>query len=200
LKKGKSYGKACVLGKLVADRLVSDETIKSTLVNWWKPSENISFKVLGENMFLIEFGDIEDKERVLVGRPWVFEGSLFLVEDFDGVAPPSKYTFDKAAFWIRMKNLPLACMGLEIGRKINATMVVVEAVDTDSRGTAWGEFLCVKVNLELSKPLPRGRKINIEGEALWIPFQYERLLKFIFLCGIICHGKHGCPRKSSFKQ
>ena len=140
LKKGELYGKACVLGKLVADRLVSGETIKSSLVNWWKPSENISFKVLGENMFLIEFVDIDDKERVLAGRPWVFQGSLFLVEDFDGAALPSKYTFDKAAFWIRMKNLPLACIGLEIGQKFGATVGVVEAVDTDSRGMAWGEF------------------------------------------------------------
>jgi hypothetical protein len=61
----------------------------------------------------------------------VFEGSLFLVEDFDGTISPSEYTFAKAAFWVRMVNLPLACMGLDIGRKISASVGEVEAVDMD---------------------------------------------------------------------
>ena len=48
------------------------------------------------------------------GTALVFEGSLFAVEDFDGLTAPSKYLFDKAAFWVKMYNLPLACMSLAI--------------------------------------------------------------------------------------
>jgi hypothetical protein len=44
-------------------------------------------------------------------------------------------------------------------------MGVVEVVDTDARGMGWGEFLKVKVQIDLFKPLARGRKINIEGTA-----------------------------------
>jgi hypothetical protein len=44
---------------------------------------------VGENLFLIEFDNIRDKTRVLEGIPWVFEGNLFLVEDFDGLSLPS---------------------------------------------------------------------------------------------------------------
>lgn len=76
---------------------------------------SIIFKVLGDNLFLIEFNNIWDKARVLEGRPWVFEGPLFLVEDFDGRSPPSKLSFDRP-FWVRMLNLPLACMG-KVGKK-----------------------------------------------------------------------------------
>ena len=48
--------------------------------------------------------DEKDKVKVLEGRPWVFEGNLFAVEDYDGLMTPSKYPFDKAAFWVWMHN------------------------------------------------------------------------------------------------
>jgi hypothetical protein len=61
-----------------------------------------------------------------------------------------------------MINLPLACMNLEIGSKIKASVGVVENVDTDGEGNGWGKYLRVKIRLDLKKPFPRGRKINIE--------------------------------------
>ena len=98
LEEGVTHGKACIVGKLIANHMVNKEIIRNTLLRWWKPQGNLSFKVLGENLFLIEFTDPMDKEHVLEGRLWVLEGSLFLVEDFDGRAHPSELSFDKAAF------------------------------------------------------------------------------------------------------
>jgi hypothetical protein len=195
-----SYGQTCAVAKLVADRMMSMETIKTTLWRWGKLQESPNFKVLGENLFLIEFFSMQDKKRILDSRPWVIEGSLLLVEDFDGSTAPTSYTFDKAAFWVRMINLPLGCMGQAIGRRIGETVGVVEIVDTDAKRVGWGEFLRVKILLDLAKPLPRGRKINIMGKTEWITFKYERLPKFCFYCGVICHGKTGCSRKSALRQ
>lgn len=81
-------GQLCIVGKLVVDRYVSKETIKNALLKWWKPLGSIFFKVLGENLFLIEFENSRDKEKVLEGRPWVFEGALFLVKDFANRSSP----------------------------------------------------------------------------------------------------------------
>ena len=51
-----AQGQFCVVGKLIGDRFVSKETIKTTFSQWWKlPMETFSFKVLGENVFLVEF-------------------------------------------------------------------------------------------------------------------------------------------------
>jgi hypothetical protein len=200
LNKGETYVQFCVLGKLMADRLVSKETIRTSMQHWWRLEGSIAFKVLGDNLFLIEFVDPKDKERVLDGRPWVFEGGLFLVEDFDGTKAPSLFSFEKAAFWVRMIDLPLACMCGDIDRKIGASVGTVVEVDTDARDMGWGEYLRVKILLDLAKPLQRGRRINIEGKSYWVSFQYERLPKFCFLCGAICHGKLGCPKRSSLRQ
>lgn len=200
LEVGNTLGKTCVVGKLIADHMVSKETIRNDMMRWWKPSGNVSFKILGENLFLIEFTELRDKERVLEGRPWNFDGCLLLIEDFDGSAQPSDLAFNQVAFWVRMVNLPLACMSKGIGRKIGESVGTVEAVDTEANGMGWGEFLRVKIRIDLHKPLPRGRKINVEGKQLWIYFQYEKLPKFCFQCGLISHGKTGCMKKNIFRH
>lgn len=91
-------GQSCLVGKLVSDRRVSKEIIKSKLIRGWRPIGSLSFRVLGDNIFLIEFEHSWDKARVLEGRPWVFEGSLFVVEDFDGVTPPAEIEFENVVF------------------------------------------------------------------------------------------------------
>jgi hypothetical protein len=115
-------GKLCLVGKLIADRLISKETIKSKLIRGWKSLGKISFTVLGENLFLLEFQYECDRIRVLEGRPWVFEKNMFAVEEFDGLSAPSEINFDKVAFWVRIYDLPLICMGLEVGKQIGASI------------------------------------------------------------------------------
>lgn len=63
------------------------------------------------------------------GRPWLFDGNLVSLADFDGSTPLSQMEFERESFWIRMYNLPLACMGKDIGQKIGASMGTVEEVD-----------------------------------------------------------------------
>jgi hypothetical protein len=68
----------------------------------------------------------------------------------------------------------------------------VEEVETDVDGIGWGEYLRVRITLDLSKPLAQVRLLKIKGVSTWIAFQYERLPKFCFLCGVIRHGIRGC--------
>lgn len=150
------------------------------------------FRVLGENLFIIEFDNAWDKSRVLEGRPWIFEGHLFSVKDFNGLTPPTQMVFEKAAFWVRMYNLPLACMGTDIGFKIGSSVGKVEDVDVTYDGVGWGEYLRVKITLDLMKPLSRGRMLKMKDSSVWVAFQYEKLPKFCFKCGIIRHGATGC--------
>ena len=42
--------------------------------------------------------------------------------------------------------------------------------------------------------------MNLEGNVIWIPFQYERLPKFCFQCGTIRHGIGGCAKRSDLRN
>jgi hypothetical protein len=58
-------GELCLVGKLIVDRLVSKETIRTKLIRGWRTLGNLSFMVLGENLFLLEFEYECDKIRVM---------------------------------------------------------------------------------------------------------------------------------------
>lgn len=113
-----------------------------------------------------------------------------------GVTPLNELEFEKAAFWVRMFNLPLACMGKEMGHRIGATIGEVKEVDVTNDGVGWGEYLRVGICLDLSKPLSRGRFLTVRDKEIWVAFQYEKIPKFCFKCGTIRHGSRDCDRGS----
>jgi hypothetical protein len=83
-------------------------------------------------------------------------------------------------------------MSLTVGQQIGSSMGHVEEVDVNEGGMGWGESLRVKINLDLQKPLMRGRMLKIQGNSMLIPFKYKRLPKFCFRCGVIKHEATGC--------
>jgi hypothetical protein len=184
----------CLMGKLVVNHIIPKEYFKAPLTRVWRPSGGLSFKVIGENLFIAEFKHEWDKSIILEGRPWIFDGFLVSLAEFDGLTLPAKINFDRASFWIGMYNLPLACMGKSTGEKIGSSVGSVEEVDVSDEEAGWGEYLRVKVSIDLSKPLARGRMLHVNDRSSWIAFKYEKLPKFCYSCGIINHGLLGCSQ------
>jgi hypothetical protein len=187
-------GTACAVGKLLAERTVGKEILKTPMIRAWQPTGWVSFKTLGPNLFLIEFQHEWDKVRIMEGRPWKFDRDLFSMAEFDGRTPPSELEFEKVPFWVRMYDMPLACMSREMGHRIGASMGVVEEVDVDEVGVGWGEFLRVRIVLDVTKPLSRGRFLKLRDKTIWITFRYERIPRFCFKCAVIKHGVRGCVK------
>lgn len=50
-----SRGQSWLVGKLIANKVVGKESIRSTLIKGWRPTGSLCFKVLGENLFLMDF-------------------------------------------------------------------------------------------------------------------------------------------------
>jgi hypothetical protein len=84
-------------------------------------------------------------------------------------------------------------MGMEIGDMVD---MVGEGVDVDvgDDGTAVGEYLRVKTQINITKPLMRGfmRPGKESDSQIWCPFEYEFLPEFCYICGIIGHDYDGC--------
>ena len=53
-----------------------------------------------------------------------------------------------------------------------------------------------RLSIDLYKPLSRGRMLKFEGKSSVIGFKYERLPKFCYHCGAICHGVEGCLKRT----
>lgn len=185
-------GERCLVGSIVADKSINKEAFRSLMTTLWKAKGEVSFKEIQDNLWLFEFTKMADKQKVMAGRPWLFDRHLVAIEDFDGTTIPTQMSFNQAAFWIQVHDMPLVCMSKEVGHNTGASLGPVEVVEANGAGLGWRKYLRIRVNLDLSKPLERGRVLKFRGKTCWVSFRYEKLPRFCFSCGRIKHGLEGC--------
>lgn len=153
----------------------------------------IRFHDVGFDLFLADFKSKLDKEHFIHGSPWNFDKNIMLLKEYDGKQQMSKLVLTNAPFWIRIHDLPLmgrnTYMGKEIGNSLGQTL----EVNLDEGEVEWGEFLRVRVILDISKPLIRKKHIIIEDlEPMWVYFTYEKVPNFCNGRGIIGHTLKEC--------
>ncbi|XP_073353636.1 uncharacterized protein [Aegilops tauschii subsp. strangulata] len=204
------------IGKLMSDRPAPKEALESTLGRIWSPFKGVECKNLGMNRFLFSFRDEAGKLKALNDRPWTFNKRLLVVEDFDPAKTLNEYEFKKIPIWVRLHGIPMGSMYRESGEAIGKEIGEVLDVDVDECGMAAGEFMRVKVRLDITKPLMRGISIfleddeeerqdkemtgeekNNEQKGKEILFTYEHLPDFCYICGVIGHNDRGCPNKQN---
>lgn len=101
--------------------------------------------------------------------------------------------FNRSSFWIQIHGLPTKCQTKEVGMSIDATLGEVEKVDANEKGFCLGSYLRIRVSLDVSVPLCRGRKVRLGEYGLkWVEFRYERLPIFCYMCGKIDHDERDC--------
>ncbi|CAI9778772.1 unnamed protein product [Fraxinus pennsylvanica] len=187
--------KQCIAFSVISDREVNRGALKNTMMKVWQVEGKAAIKEVGWNKFLIELKRADDKRRIMNGRPWSFDKQLICVQDCEEAISIKDILFNKEAFWVQCHDLPFAGMNQKTGHEIGARLGKVLSVNTDSSGVCMGEFLRVKVLINISKPISRGRFLNIGGIKHWIPFKYERLPKFCYHCGLIKHPVGRCEKK-----
>ena len=190
--------KNCLVMKILTQRFIFLDVLRKHLKMLWKPNRGLWISEIEREMFLVEFGDGRDKKRILEMCPWSYEKQLVLLQEFEGERVPKEIIMKWIPFWVQIYNLPLMSMtresGLEIGGKIGRVL----DVDVPEKGVQWGKYLQVRVSIDVTKKLVRGKKVTIEGgEAKWVFFKYERLPNFCYQCGRLDHGVKECKERTS---
>ncbi|XP_042983333.1 uncharacterized protein LOC122312736 [Carya illinoinensis] len=184
--------KHCIMFCVMSDREVNRGAIKSTLLRVWQVEGKAIIKDVGRNKFLLECKNVSDKRRIMKGRPWSFDKNLVCMQDCEGFNFIKEILFIKEPFWIQCYDLPFAGMNQITGSNIGSSVGDVLQVDTDSSGICWGQFLRIKVMVDVTKPLARGRFLTIGDKKHWISFKYERLPNFCYSCGRFNHSEGRC--------
>jgi hypothetical protein len=193
----KKQGNNCLIGKIWAGKRINRDGFVRVFKRIWRTDGEVAFKEVQPNVWMFEFSQEGDKQRVLAGRPWSFDRFIIALSEFDGSIPSSQWDFTTSPFWIQIHDMPLICMTKAIGSKIGESLGILEEVDIEGDKVEWGSVLRIRVVIDLQKPLERGRALTIAGKAHWVSFQYENLPVFCFNCGRIVHGNNGCPVQSS---
>ena len=190
-------GKKCVFMKVLSRKGLMIEALRKNIRMLWKPNKNIQLSVIGEELFLVEFEDERDKRRVMDMRPWHYEKQLMLFQEFEGDKNPKDILLKWSPFWVQIYNLPLKSRTKETGKAIGESIGKFIEVDVEETGVQWGTCLRVRVEIDVTRKLIRGQKINMEkGETRWVHFKYERLPNFCYRCGLLVHDLKDCFEES----
>ena len=147
-------------GKLLSERNIRPEVIEQALGWIWCPVRRIECKDLGDNFFLLTFGQAAGKRKAMEEGPWTVSKELMVVADFDGSKTLDKIDFSFIPIWVRVVNLPMGLMNKLTARVIGDE--VGEYMEMEADDIVAGRFLRLKVRLDIRKPLMRGVTILLE--------------------------------------
>ena len=189
----KEVGKNCALMKVISHKSISLDALRKNLRMLWKANRNVQISEVEDELFLVEFSDWKDKQRVLDMRPWSYEKQLVILQEFDDESSPKDIELKWVPFWVQIFNLPLKCRTKDIGWAIGSKLGEVLEVNVSDSRVQWARCLRVRVNIDVTKRLVRGKKITVEGgEGRWVQFKYERLPNFCYRCGLLSHALKDC--------
>lgn len=185
----------CLAGKLLCPRQIGSEIIRRTLSIAWRVVGRLQVERLGQNVFLFTFTNVADRNRVVRSGPWFFDKFLLVLVMMGPMDKPSDLVFDSVSFWLHFYDLPMACMNATMAKKLGDAVGTFEDVDCNEDGLCWGASLRVRVRIDITKPLRRGIKINVDGPigGCWIPIKFEKLPDFCSGCGLLGHVYKDCP-------
>ncbi|CAN6328230.1 unnamed protein product [Urochloa humidicola] len=191
-----------LLGKVISPSTLHANTIRAAMTPAWGNPYGLKIRSIGEqsdNLFVAEFGNKVDMERVLTGSPWIAGKHAVILKEYDEKIKPSEITFDRMDIWVRILNLPLGWMNQHRGSRAMSLLGEVKKMDVDADGKASGAFLRARVAIEINRPIKRGvlLRMSRDGEPEWFNAQYEKLPFFCFSCGMLGHGGLDCARPAA---
>ena len=114
------------------------------------------------------------------------------MERYEKETPLHELKFEKTSFWVQIHGIPLRYMTVATAEKIYEVIGDVSR-PKDPKHADGGSFLRLKISIDLSLPLCRGRLVTLENDKqIWVSFKYERLPNLCYWCGCLTHVDKDC--------
>ncbi|XP_042942811.1 uncharacterized protein LOC122276999 [Carya illinoinensis] len=146
-------GKHCLIMCLLTRKHYNHDALKATMKKVWRPVNGIKFRDLNTVFTLIEFENEGDKSKVERNGPWHFDKQLLLIKPFEGSMQINSIQIKHAAFWVRIHDLPLMARNSYVGNLVGNMLGEVIEVDLEKGEFEWGEYMRVRVLIDISQPL-----------------------------------------------
>ncbi|XP_017633678.1 uncharacterized protein LOC108476101 [Gossypium arboreum] len=170
---------AWAIGKIMSDERVNKNVMYRVLKSLWFTKEEVNFVELKEGVFLVEFGVIEDRARILNLSLWLFDQCLFAMLPYVKDQGLDSYAFNFMLFWVRIFNIPLEYMDRQVALDVGKAIGNVVAIGWQDNDRRWTEFIRVRVKINVLKPLRRVvHFVGNDGVETMCAIKYERLPAF----------------------
>ena len=101
--------------------------------------------------------------------------------------------FDSVTFWVQLHNVPNQCLTQATGEAVGNTIgSIVQVADLEDDGEG-GEFLRIRVTIDITKALPWCCKLWFDSEHVgWALLQFEQLPNFCYWCDRVTYSERDC--------
>ena len=94
----KKQGNNCLIGKIGLGKKINKDAFIRLFKRIWRTNEEVVFKKVQPNVWMLEFSHKGDMLRVLEGRPWSFDRFIPTSSEFDNNIPSSQWDFMTSPF------------------------------------------------------------------------------------------------------
>ncbi|MBA0748129.1 hypothetical protein Gogos_004979 [Gossypium gossypioides] len=130
---------AWAVGKIMAIEKPNREAMYRVLRSLWLTKYEVNFVALNEEVIMVKFGCVEDRNRILNMMPWLFDNCLFAMLPFVKDKELETYEFNLSSFWLRIYNIPLEYMERQIAMDVGKAIGELVAIDWKDRNGGWTE-------------------------------------------------------------
>ena len=115
-----------------------------------------------------------------------------VLQRFEADSDIEKLSFDLTHFWVQVHNIPVRFMNKKVAEGLCETVGQVCCLPIAPTEDG-GSFMRVRVLVNISQPLCRGRVIVFEdNREQWVSFKYERLPNLCYWCGCLTYSDKDC--------
>ena len=180
-----------IVAKFFTRRALNMEAIVSTFKPLWRSKNGFKVKNMGNHIILFIFDNKLEVDTILENEPWSFDKHLMALQRYDKDMPVEELQFNLTTFWVQVHDIPVRFMNQKVADGICSYVgTVIKKSKAEGEG---GSFMRVRVRLDITIPLSRGRKVSLgRGKELWVSFKYERLPNICYWCGYLNHDDRDC--------
>ncbi|XP_050242446.1 uncharacterized protein LOC126691441 [Quercus robur] len=138
------------------------EAIARTFKSVWRTKRGFEVKDVGNRVVLFVFEDSVDAERIIMGESWSYDKFLVSLQRLDKSVSVKELRFNMTRFWVQLHDLSIGDMNSKSACKIGRVIGEVQSGMKEWDTYDGSSFMRIRVLVDTSKPLCRGRKLCME--------------------------------------
>lgn len=158
-----SFPEFSIVSKFLTKRVLNIDAIAKTFIPLWRSKNGFRVLHLGDHRVLFVFDNKMEANKVLQSEPWTFDKNLVVMESYDANSSVDELKLDRTSFWVQVHGLSIKFMNVKAAEKICEVLgrVIPTANPRESEG---GNFIQVRVSMDVTNPLCRGRLVSLGKE------------------------------------
>ena len=134
---------------------INNWTAKNLLWSIWKFGQGLKITNVGKGLIQFKFSMESQLVWVLNNGPWSFDNHILLLRRSEKGMMAFLVDFEIIPIWVQVWGLPFDLINEDAGKDIGESIRRVLEVDCKAIASDQAQFLCIRVELPLDKPIQR---------------------------------------------